>query len=82
MHLLNHLVETGDLLPNHLRDGVDQRLVNHLSARRFPDAGVPCAVGQHHNVAGEPGVMRATNVEQHAVLPRHRDDLHLRHDRA
>ena len=44
MHPLNQPVQTGNLLPHDLRNGIDQRLVNHLSARGLAHAGIPCAV--------------------------------------
>jgi hypothetical protein len=31
-------------------------------------AGVAGVIGQHHDIAGKPGVMRPTDVQQHAVV--------------
>ena len=77
VHLLHQPVHARHLLPFHLRYCRDQRLINGFTARRFADAGVTGAVGQHHDIAGEAGAVRAADVEQHAVVTRHRDHLHV-----
>ncbi|VGP13632.1 hypothetical protein SB00610_01110 [Klebsiella quasipneumoniae subsp. similipneumoniae] len=82
VYLLHHAIQSGDLLTYHLRDRRQQRLVDNLTARGFAHAGVAGVIGQHHDIAGKPGVMRPTDVQQHAVVSGHRNDLHLCDNRA
>ncbi|MNP27296.1 hypothetical protein D3C76_1201950 [compost metagenome] len=82
VHALDHFIQPRHLLADHLRDGIHQGLVDHLAAGGFPDAGIPGVIGQHHDIAGKPGVMRAADVQQHAVLTGNRDNLHFGYNRA
>ncbi len=82
MHLLHQTVHAGNLLAFHLRNSLLQRLQNGFPTGRFTYAGVPGAVGKHHDIAGEAGAVRAADVEQHAVVARHRDHLHAGDHRA
>jgi len=50
-------------------------------ARRFADTGVPGTVLEDNDIAGEVSTVRATNIHQHAVMPCHRNDLHIRDNR-
>ena len=78
VYLLNHIVHPGHFLTKHHRDGINQRLVDNLSARRFTDAGVAGVVSEDHDVAGKVRVMRAANIEEHTVMSGDRNDLHVR----
>ena len=82
VHALHHFVQARHLLTHHLRNGIHQGLVDHLAAWRFTYAGIPGVIGQYHDIAGKPGVMRATDVQQHTVLAGNRDNLHFSDDRA
>ena len=77
MYLLDHLIQAGHFLTQYHRDSVNQSLINHFTARRFTDAGITGVIGKNHNIAGEICVVRTANIEQHAVMPGHRDDLHI-----
>ncbi len=76
VHLLHQPVHARHLLAFDLRDRLDQRLVDGVAARRFADTGMSGAVGQHHDIAGKAGVMRAADIQQHAVVSGDRDHLH------
>ncbi|MNE64056.1 hypothetical protein D3C80_1594420 [compost metagenome] len=77
MHLLHHVVQSGNFPTDDHRNGIKQRLENHFAAWRFPYAGVPGAVGENHDIAREIRIMRAANIEQHTVVAGHRNDLHI-----
>ncbi|CAH0204486.1 hypothetical protein SRABI106_01606 [Rahnella aquatilis] len=74
-------VHARHFLAFHLSNGLHQRVVNHLPARRFADTGVPGTVLEDNDIAGEVSTVRATNIHQHAVMPCHRNDLHIRDNR-
>ena len=61
MHLLNHVVQAGDFLTQNHRDSINQRLINHLAAGGFTDAGIAGVVGKHHNIASKIRVLIANN---------------------
>jgi hypothetical protein len=52
-------------------------LPDALAAGNLSDAGAPGIVLEDHDVAGEEWAVRAAQVQQHAVVSRHRDDQHL-----
>ena len=78
VYLLNHFIQPGHFLTEHHRDGINQRLVDHLTARGFTYAGVAGVIGKDHDIAGKVRVMRAANVEEHTVMSGNRNDLHVR----
>ncbi len=59
------------------RAGAFKRLPDAFAARHLADAGAAGVVLQHHEVAGEEGAVGAAQVQQHAVLARDGDDLHV-----
>ena len=75
---LLHALEHRQMLSQRLTDdqftGVFDGLSDRLAAWHLADAGVAQAVGDQHQVAGEERRVRAAEVEQHAVAPRHGDD--------
>ncbi len=68
-------------LPTTRAAGVFQGLANALAARHFTDAGVAGVVLEDHDVAGEKRAVGAAQVEQHAVVAGHRNNLHAGDDR-
>jgi hypothetical protein len=68
-------------LSHHERRGRDERFADTLAARHFADARVPGTVLEQDQIAREEGRVRPAQVEQHAVVTRHRDDLHPGHNR-
>ena len=63
-------------LPDHQRPRVFERLPDAFAAGHFAHAGMAGAVFQQDDVAGEERAMRAAQIEQHAVMPGDRNDLH------
>jgi hypothetical protein len=61
--------------------GVGDRPPDGLPAGHLTDAGAARAVGDDRDRAGEERPVRATQVEQHAVVPRDGHDLHARDGR-
>ena len=81
VHLLDHFIQSRNFLAQNHRNSIDKRLINHISARRFTNAGMPGVIGEYHNIAGEICVMCPTNIKQHAVMPGHRNDFHISNNR-
>ncbi len=69
-------VVEADRLVDDQRPAALQRLADAFATRYFADAGVTGIVGKQHQVAGEVGGVCAAEVEQHAVVAGHRNDLH------
>src|SRR4029077_2702529 len=61
----------------HERARLFERVADLLSAGHLAHAGLPRAIGQDDEVAGEERRVRAGEVQQHAVAARDRDDAHL-----
>ena len=80
MDALQHLAVAGHRRPFHQgADGVEA-LAGVVAAVDFADAGVAGAVLQNDQVAGKAGGVGPAEGHQHAVVPRHRDDLHAGDD--
>ena len=75
-HGAQHRVVATNRLAFDERTRVFQGLADLLAAGHLAHAGASAGVGQHHQVAGEKRTVRAAQVEQHAVMPGHRNDLH------
>ena len=73
VHLLQHALVRADGLADHQRCRVFQRLADLLAAGHFAHAGAAGRIGEHQQVAGEEGAVRAAQVEQHAVAAGHRN---------
>ena len=65
-----------DRPPEHQVAGLLEGTGNGFAARHLAQPGLPMAVGQDDDVAGEDRRMRPAQVEQHAVLSGHRHDPH------
>eukprot|EP01022_Parablepharisma_sp_SALTPOND_P016447 TRINITY_DN2409_c0_g6_i1.p1 TRINITY_DN2409_c0_g6~~TRINITY_DN2409_c0_g6_i1.p1 ORF type:complete len:1114 (+),score=348.13 TRINITY_DN2409_c0_g6_i1:941-4282(+) len=66
-----------DGLAHQQRACVLQCLADALATRHLAHAGVAGAVGEDDDVAREVGTVGARQVQQHAVMPGHRDHAHV-----
>jgi hypothetical protein len=62
--------------------GFFQHLAYFFAAWNLAGAGTASVIGEQEQIAGEEGRMRATQVEQHAVIAGNRDDPHAGHTRS
>lgn len=67
----------GDTGANHEVFHIFEGLRDFLAAGDFPDALNAIGIGQNHDIPRKIGGVRAGQVQLHAVMPRHGDDLHL-----
>ena len=80
-HRVEGVVPRTHGLAHDKRPGIFQRLPDALPARHFAHACLAGVVLQDHDIAREVRAMRAAQIEQHAVMPGHRDNLHGGNDR-
>ena len=80
-HGIENVVVGADRTAHDQVAGIFQRLADLLAAGNFAHAGMAGVVVQDHEIAGEKWRMGAAQIEQHAVLSGHGDDLHLGDDR-
>ena len=79
--IVENAVVAPQRLTDHQRPAVLQCSPNPFAARHFSQPRAAGAVLENHQVAGEPGGMSATEVEQHAVVTGDGNDLHVLHHR-
>ncbi len=73
---VEHPVVSAYRLADDQRAATLQCLTDTLATGYLTDTGVAGIVGEQHQVASEVGGVCAAEVEQHAVVAGHRDDLH------
>ena len=78
---IEHRVVFADRLADDEWPGLFERLPDVLATRNFAQPGVIGVVFQDDNISREERPMRATEIQQHAVAPRHGEDTHFSDDR-
>ena len=78
---IENAVVKSDGLADHQLPRAIQRLPDPLAARYLADTSMAGTILQDDQIAREVRRVRSTQVQQHAVLPGHRNDLHFRNNR-
>ncbi|SRN43314.1 Uncharacterised protein [Shigella flexneri] len=65
----------------HQRNRIFQRFTDFLAAGNFPYASVTGIIFDNHNITREERCVCTTQIHQHTVMTRHRDDLHFSNNR-
>ena len=66
---------------HHQRNRIFQRFTDFLAAGNFPYPGVTRIIFDNHNITREERCVCTTQIHQHTVMTRHRDDLHFSNNR-
>ena len=76
-HSIEHRIISADGFSDNERPRVLERLPDFFAARNFAKSGALRAVLQDDHIACEEWPVRATEVQQHAVMPSDGDDKHF-----
>src|ERR1700722_14826323 len=71
-----NLVVPGDFLSQDRGTGLFKHLTDPFAAGNFAGAGMPSIIREDHQVSGEEGRVRSTQVQQHTVAARNRNHSH------